>query len=115
MECTGFIPFKRGDVIRFSGITMNKDNANSSRSYFIQYDSNKTMLKQWIVAGFNDAIKNGSVLTDADGNIRQINTGMFYDENREDGFPIYTNAAFFRISADEINADSIITINQEIN
>lgn len=115
MECTGFIPFKRGDVIRFSGITMNKDNANSSRSYFIQYDSNKTMLKQWIVAGFNDAIKNGSVLTDADGNIRQINTGMFPDENSGDGFPIYTNAAFFRISADEINADSIITINQEIN
>ena len=81
MECTGFIPFKRGDVIRFSGITMNKDNANSSRSYFIQYDSNKTMLKQWIVAGFNDAIDKGWVLVDDNYNILQINTGMFYDEN----------------------------------
>lgn len=111
MEVTGFIPFKRGDVIRFSGITMNKNSANVSRCYFIQYDSSKTMLKQWIVSAFNAAISSGYVLADSDGNIIQINTGSFPEDA---SYPIMDNAAYFRISADEINADSIITINQEI-
>lgn len=112
MECTGFIPFKRGDVIRFSGITMNKNSSNAARCYFIQYDSNKAMVAQWIVSAFNSAITYGWVQTDSDGNITQINTGDFpLDEQYT--FP--ENSAYFRISADEINDDSIITINQEID
>ena len=115
MEVTGFIPFKRGDVIRFSGITMNKNSANKDRCYFIQYDANKTMLKQWVVSGFNSDINSGYVLVDSSDNITQINTGATASESTSGAVtPIYTNAAFFRISADEINADSIITINQEI-
>lgn len=115
MEVTGFIPFKRGDIIRFSGITMNANSANVSRCYFIQYDENKTMLKAWIVSGFSTDISAGRVLVDADGNILQINTGDMVDESVSGATtPIYTNAAYFRISADEINDDSIITINQKI-
>lgn len=119
MECTGFIPFKRGDVIRFSGITMNRNSTNANRCYFIQYKDNdsgeKEMLKSWVVSGFNYAITQGWVLADADGNITQINTADFADEsNTEATVPIYTTAQYFRISADEINDDSIITINQEI-
>lgn len=112
MEVTGFIPFKRGDVIRFSGITMNRYSENKDRCYFIQYDSNKTMLAQWVVGGFNTHIDRGTVLKDADWNITQISTGAMPSEEQADAVnPIYTNAAYFRISADEINADSIITIN----
>ena len=120
MEVTGFIPFKRGDVIRFSGITMNINSANVTRCYFIQYKDNdsgeKEMLTQCIVSGFNANINLGQVLTDADGNILQINTGDIADETVSGSVAqIYTTAQYFRISADEINDDSIITINQEID
>ena len=115
MECTGFIPFKKGDVIRFRNITMNKNSANTTRCYFNQYDENKAMLKTQIVSAFYTAIKNGEVLVDDEDNIIQIDTGDMGDENSSAEYPIYTNAAYFRISADEINADSIITINQEID
>ena len=114
MEATGFIPFKKGDIIRFSGIIMNANSTNNQRCYFIQYDANKTKLKDMIVSAFNTAISSGHVLVDDDGNILQINTDMIGDENSSAIYPIYSNAAFFRISADEINADSIITINEEI-
>ena len=115
MEVTGFIPFKRGDVIRFSGITMNGNSANKDRCYFIQYGSDKAILKQWVVSAFKTSIESGHVLTDSNGNILQINTGDMASETTSGATtPIYTNAAYFRISADEINVDSIITINQEI-
>ena len=111
VECTGFIPFKRGDVIRFKGITMNKNSEHKNGSYFIQYDSNKSMLTQWVVTAFNGAIDHGWVLVDDNYNILQINTGDF---DLSDQYTIKENAAYFRISAEEINADSVITINQEI-
>lgn len=115
VECTGFIPFTRGDVIRFANIVWNRYSENVERLYFIQYDSNKAMLKQIIVSGFNQSITDGHVFKDADWNIVQINTGDIpSEENTGLTTYIHSNAAYFRISADEINADSIITINEEI-
>ena len=114
LEVTGFIPFKKGDVIRFSGITMNANSEKHDKCYFNQYDADKNVLKTWIVSAFNSAISSGHVLVDDLGNILQINTGTLGDENSSASYPIYSNAAYFRISADEINANSIITINEEI-
>lgn len=111
IECTGFIKFIPGDVIRFENIDFKRTSERSGVCYFEQYDVNKTFLKQWIVSGFNDCVKKGWVIEDADTNIKQINTG---DGIGDGQFQIHADARWFRISADEINGDSIITINEPI-
>ena len=123
IECTGFIPFhpydssnpseQPGDIIRFENITFQRTSTNADKCYFIQYDANKALLAQWNVSAFNDAKNAGWAILDENENIKQINTN---DESSigDTGYKIHPNARFFRISADEINTDSIITINEEI-
>lgn len=128
IECTGYIKFQPrdlsepsdqsdtpypGDIIRFENITFQRTSVNADKCYFVQYDGEKVPLNQWNVSAFNDAKKAGWAILDENENIKQINTT---DKNciGVTGYKIHPDARFFRISADEINADSVITINQEI-
>lgn len=118
IEVTGFIPVKSGDKIYLSGVTMNLG-AKANQTYMWLYDSSFTkmngryrLFSQY--SGDFDANKaNGLIDVDEDGNITMITVdhNVFYTgANLAD----ISNAAYLRISCEEINNNSIITVNEPI-
>lgn len=117
MYCTGFIPVTLGDVIYFSNISYRNDNLNgmSPYTYYAVYDMNKNVLTSQVV-GHLSSDNNAVVYEDTSknlGNIVQLNTAnAVYAYTGEDTDWRHEDMAFFRISAEYIGEDSVITINQ---
>lgn len=100
IEVTGFIPCAKGDVVRLSGVSMSKTDADAgSVDRICFYDSSKAVLKTMNVNTYS--IGSWSAAYDSSGNLASFT-------NYADG------SAYIRISAREIDADSVITVNEEI-
>lgn len=100
-NCTGFIPCKIGDVIRLKNIGFDND-SNNRLSFF---KSDKSYIGQ------------------ANGNSTWYLNSVFKGEKGSDGYynkltladnAISTGCAFIRVSCNNIDSSSIITVNQEI-
>lgn len=108
-ETTGFIPIKIGDTVRFKNcgfLDMTGALGSSPRACFRFYDSNFA----YITVSTN--YSPSSLPSDAwspvygdDGNIVQVKIPTSYK----------ASTAYVRITAADINANSIITINEEID
>lgn len=104
-ESTGFIPCKVGDVIRLKGVTMTKGDAYCRIAFF---KSDKTRINHaqcnssWYVdtcfSGIKDSNNSYTQFTITSANCSEMTSGT----------------AFIRITANHIDNNSIITINQEI-
>lgn len=101
-DTTGFIPCVVGNVIRLKNVAFN--NEQNCRLNF--YKADKTYIGQ--AAGNSTYILNTSFkgVKDADGYYTQ-----FTITSRTET----TNCAFIRITANDINDSSIVTINEEID
>lgn len=100
IEVTGFIPCANGDVVRLSGVSMSKTDADAgSVDRICFYDSSKAVLRTMNVNTYS--IGSWSASYDSSGNLT--------------AFTNYAaGSAYIRISAREIDADSVITVNEEI-
>lgn len=115
-EVTGFIPVKANDVVRFSGIEWPVNSGvASNKAYIWLYKSDFT--KPTLADGFTmSAIREIDNLTnvkkDAQGNLAEFTisdaTGF------GGGIVNWHEIAYMRISAYEINDNSIITVNEPI-
>ena len=119
VECTGFIPIGFGSsqsasgeqVIYLSGVDAKADDGNCRMAF---YNANKDYILQF---GANQFATGGSynipmgITTDASGNFLSIDitaiSAYFHEHESQD-------IAYFRICATEINADSVITVNEKI-
>lgn len=119
IEVTGFIPVKLGDVIYFKnvGAYAHGNHANKAYQYFAVYDENKNKLESQIISYLN--ADNNSVVYEnndlsVDGRkIIQINTANAVSIDGSKDWR-KSNMAYFRISAEEITDESIITVNEPL-
>lgn len=127
VECTGYIPVSFGDVIYLGNMICwnggTDDSGNSYEyheyTYFSVYDKDKNHLGS-ALAGYFTQNNNAIVLagdqgSHAKGNVIQINTeNLVYGYTSATPDLRFEDMAFFRISCEEITADSIITVNEPI-
>lgn len=104
-ESTGFIPCKVGDVIRLKNVTMTKGNTyarivfyRSDKTRINQCQMNSTWYTESCFKGVLDSNNSYTQFTITSANCSEMTSGT----------------AFIRITANEIDSTSIITINQEI-
>ena len=104
-ESTGFIPCKVGDVIRLKNVTMTKGNVNSR---IVFYKSDKTRI--------NHAQCNSSWYVDTcfKGVLDSNNSYTQFTITSKNCSEMTNGTAFIRITANQIDSTSIITINEEI-
>ena len=124
VEVTGFIPFKQGDVIYFDNITLKADGGGTynQQEYLAFYDANKNKLTSANVAYTKNLFSAnggpGKVSKREAGtlNLLVLDTGELASWSSSDNkwSTNLANAAYFRISAEEITDNSIITINEPI-
>lgn len=119
IEVTGFIPVKNGDVIYLSGITMN-NGTYANQTYMWLYDSSFTkmngryrLFSQWSTETMNTLKSQGLIDMDENGNITKltVQNNVFYTGS---DLADLANAAYFRISCEHIDDNSIITVNEPI-
>lgn len=104
-ESTGFIPCKVGDVIRLKGITMTKGDAycrivffRSDKTRINHAQGNSTWYLDTCFSGVKDSNNSYTQFTITSAKCSEMTSGT----------------AFIRITANHIDNNSIITINQEI-
>lgn len=102
---TGFIPVVAGDVVRIQGITFNAALTQAGNCYIWFYDESFNAL-----GSFNAlyATEEYHFTLDSEGNVTEftvLNPWSSFDT---------TSVAYFRMSGYDIDADSIITVNEEI-
>lgn len=102
MEVTGFMPVKFGDKIYLKNIQMINQGTNAERSYLTFYDSTFTRLGHWQASSTPFY-----TMTKDENNYM---ASFMICENNGIGQDL-TNVAYFRFSADEINSNSIVTVN----
>lgn len=106
-SCTGFIPAKTDDVLRIKGIDLTNENATN----IICYDSGKKPFRGAATSGnygtslYNLFVTNGTQSGD-------VYTATLIGD-LVNGFN--QGLAYIRIGSKSITADSILTVNQEIN
>lgn len=101
IEVTGFIPCVKGDVIRLSGIAMSKNDSDAGSVDRISfYDSSKAHLQTINV--LQNSVGWWGASYDSDGNLTQFTNTKA------------ATSAYMRLSAHEIDADSVITVNEAI-
>lgn len=105
-ECSGFIPAKRGDVIRIKNIDITSENATN----IIGYDSNKNPYRGGVTSGNYGCPLYGLFVTNGT-NSNGVYTATL-DPNIANAFG--DDLAYIRIGSKSITSDSILTINQEI-
>ena len=124
LEVTGFIPVKNGDIVYMSGVKMNTG-TYANQTYWWLYDASFNPLMNGSYNGryklfsqydsdtFDSHKTQGKIATDADGNVTmfKIDDSVFYTGSNP---PDMSNAAYLRISCEEITNDSIITVNEPI-
>lgn len=114
IEVTGFIPMTKGDVLRFANMkacTSYSANASSNSSQYIAfYDSSKSLLRSYKTSDiFGTGNQSGYYQYDDSGYL------TYYDSSNLKGYMSNADSvAYFRISAEEITSNSIITVNEEI-
>lgn len=97
---TGYIPAKAGDVIRMKGMGLVSGDGNNRIAF---YDANKTFIKfaqatsSWYMGEFKGVLENG-----------------VYTQFTLKALSDIPNYAYIRICCDTINAESILTVNEEI-
>lgn len=104
VEVTGFIPCAAGDIIRLKNITL-KPSGNSSYHKVCFYDRSKAFIG---LVNCNAMI--ASLFAEVDEN---ENISKFTVQNTAD-FSAADECAYFRLSADEIDNTSVITVNEVI-
>ena len=111
---TGFIPAKRGDVIRMSGATWGTS-VSSGYCYIQYYDVNFNLLYT-INKYMNDSVSNG--VSNVGSNVDKNASSILTDSNGVTTFSIVTTNnteySYVRISATGNGADMIVTVNEEI-
>lgn len=111
-EVTGFIPITIGDLLRFENIKITGvEGDGNTTQYIVFYDSNKTKIKHAYTHNVYETSNQAGYLTlDNSGywslyntaNLKALDTGVDWSD-----------LAYFRISAEEITAESLIAINDE--
>jgi hypothetical protein len=102
---TGFIPVKYGDVVRFKNISYAPGVEDDSGNYLAAYDSSFKMITSKKSTAMEENSYEFKPVTTDDS------TGYITSVTMADSTLGY---AYLRISAKTLNADSIITVNQEI-
>lgn len=102
---TGFIPCKVGDVVRLQNVNFDSDASDKSYHRVAFYDSNRTYIG--LFNGQSTAVPHQSV-QNSDGVWTQFGIKATM------GGVDYSSAAYFRLCCSDINASSIITVNEEI-
>lgn len=128
VEVTGFIPVKMGDVVRFRNMyaRTHKSGDYTDKQYLTFYNETKTKLDSAYVlylAGGTHGVNScpGFKFMPATGEqpyaLLELNTELLVNWNDSDNnrWSNSANMAYFRISAEEITNDSIITINEPID
>lgn len=117
IEVTGFIPFHLGDTIYMDGVTMIAGNSapKVSAQYIGVYDSDFVKISS---EKLNDGMLASSMTTfnlDTSNNLKsfKLDSGYFKYYGIGDSVSAGT-LYYFRISAEEINNSSIITVNEPI-
>ncbi len=93
---TGYIPCAPGDIVRLKNISFNANGASIGSVKIVAYKSDKTVLSSCAV-----------------GNMTAV-SGIFDDTGNLTQFTTVANCHYFRLSCYDINANSIITVNEEI-
>ena len=93
---TGYIPCAPGDIVRLKNISFNANGASIGSVKIVAYKSDKTVLSSCAV-----------------GNMTAV-SGVFDDTGNLTQFTTVANCHYFRLSCYDINANSIITVNEEI-
>jgi hypothetical protein len=107
-EMTGFIPFKKGDVLRGNegiiGLISSDGNASlTGYNVIALYDSNKTFIK---------TVGLGANYTAPDGVTLEADDSFVFDSSVNTD--VTDAVAYVRVTTQNITATSIITVNQEI-
>lgn len=111
-EVTGFIPLTIGDVLRFENMKIAGVSPNTTQ-YIVFYDSNKTKLKHVYTHNLVSMSNQAPYFTlDIDNYWQTYNT---VNLEAMDGEVDWSDLSYFRLSAEEITADSAIIINDETN
>ena len=98
-DCTGFIPAVRGDILRFKNVTFKP----GEQVVVARYTSAKAYLTMSYFST-TDSMSAWSPVYAADGNITQLTIPS----------GVGSAAVYFRFAMQDINEDSIITVNEEI-
>jgi hypothetical protein len=106
MEVTGFMPCTKTDVLRFANMTFQKSGDQKDSTYISVYDGNKSKLISTKLSGIS-----ASVATEWDSNNNLVMLDMASLVNSYNSTYV---PAYFRISGYDINANSIITVNEPI-
>lgn len=114
-EVTGFIPVTASSDVYFYNIDWNSDGQN--KDYLAIYDSNFACISSTLLATWLNGITASNYTKDEKGNPTWVNTATFVSGNYgapSGGREALAKMAYIRISACEINASSIITVDEPI-
>jgi hypothetical protein len=106
IEVTGFIPCTKTDVLRFANMTFAKSGDGKDATYFATYDSNKSNLTSAKLTQISSSVTQE---WDSNDNLVMLDMASYIDSVNSSFVP-----AYFRISGYDINANSIITVNEPI-
>lgn len=112
IEVTGFMEVTNTDTIYFSNISWPYTGTNNAQCYFALYDDSYGVITSMQMKNLGNSKDSDSGVTfNSDDNLIEINLPklMHYYQLTNN------NAAYFRISAEIIDSNSIITVNQPIN
>lgn len=102
LEVTGFIPIKTGDTIYLKGITID---ASSTTQTMVWYNSN-FQLSKTASATETSGVYTGAVF----GNVAGEEKSLVINASAVNNVNFNADVAYIRITAGEINADSVINI-----
>lgn len=102
-DVTGFIATKRGDVVRFRNMTFKPDN-QTAHVYIMRYTSSFAFNSSSGITT-ESSLSAWAPVFDADGNVLQVTIPS----------AISSSAVYFRFCVQDINDNSIITVNEEID
>ena len=120
VEVTGFIPVKSGDKVYLRNVTMNNSGEKANQTYMWLYDASFAKLEgryklfsQFSAEAMNSQKSQGLIDFDGNGNLTMltIDHNVFYTGT---SLGDLSNAAYLRISCEEIDGSSIITVNEPI-
>jgi hypothetical protein len=106
MEVTGFMPCTKTDVLRFANMTFQKSGDQKDSTYISVYDSNKSKLISTKLSNISSSV---TTEWDSNNNLVMLDMASLVNSYNSTFVP-----AYFRISGYDINANSIITVNEPI-
>lgn len=115
MEVTGFIPVKQGDIVRFANIEWPVNSGVSANKCYVclygsLFDAATTNSSDGCFIREIDGRLVDQVSMDSNGNMTEFTIDAVVFPNVK----YWENVIYMRVSAYDINSNSIITINEEI-